>query len=154
MTNHHSDLVANMTEAVPASSFAKRMRKQGCRVSLDGLERERLIIDVDEIVPDGEVKCDYLFITNQPLIVPIEMKSGEVGASEAQRQLQAGADLAHKLVKPSNLRCDLKPIAFARRIHPLERQRLKQSSHFVRYRGEAREITVASCGSFLVDALR
>ena len=153
MTTHGSDLIAAVADAVPDGSIARRMRKQRCSVHLDRLEQQRLIIDVDKIVPDGESKCDYLFFSNRPLIAPIEMKRGEVGASEALRQLQAGADLAHRLVKPKDLRCDLKPIVFSGRIDRVERQRLKQRSHFVRYRGKMEEISLANCGSPLVDAL-
>ena len=93
MTTHGSDLIATVADAVPDGSIARRMRKQGCSVNLDRLQQQRLIIDVDKIVPDGENKCDYLFVSNRPLIAPIELKRGEVGASEALRQLQAGADL-------------------------------------------------------------
>ena len=154
MTTQGSDLIANVTDAVPDDSIVHRMRKQGCRAKLDRLEGERLIIDVDRIVPDGEKKCDYLLISNQPLIAPIEMKSGEVGASEAKGQLQAGANFANEIIAPKHLKVDLKPIVFSKGIDPTERQLLKRGSQFVQFRGKRYEITLASCGSSLVDALR
>lgn len=153
MTTEGSDLIANVADAVSGNSIARRMRKQGCRVNLDQLEQERLIIDVDKIVPYGEDKCDYLFFSNQPLIAPIEMKRGGVGASEAQRQLQAGANLADRLVVPKRLKCDVKPIVVSGRIDRAERYLLRDSRYFVRFRNEFFEIKAAKCGAALRDAL-
>ena len=154
MMAHGSELVANVRVAVPCGSVVRRIGRQHCRVSLDGIEGERLIVDVDELVPDGEVKCDYLFFSNRPAIAPIELKRGEVGASEAKRQLQAGADLAHELAEPKSLRCELKPVVFSGRIHRAERELLRRSQFAVRFRSATFEIKVAKCGSSLADVLR
>lgn len=154
MMGHGFELVANVRDAVPRGSVVQRIGRQHCRVSLDGIEGERLIVDVDEFVPDGEVKCDYLFFSDRPVIAPIELKRGEVGASEAKRQLQAGADLAHVLFEPRSLRCELKPVVFSRRIDRVERQLLRRPQYTVRFRNANFEIKVAKCGSTLAEALR
>lgn len=148
------DIISRLRGRVPPESVVTSLSKSGCRVRLDRLIGDRLIIDVDKIVADGKEKCDYLLFGNQPLVAPIELKRGEVGATEARRQLQAGADLANELVRPTSLRCDLKPIVFSKKVNKAERDQLKRRSHFVHYRGKVEEIRLANCDTSLVDALR
>ena len=153
MTAGDSDLVGRVRAAVPQASVAKRIRKKGCGSTLEGLNNERVLLDVDKIVEDGREKCDYLYLSNRPLVAAIELKRGRLEASEAVRQLRAGAQLADKLIKPRNLTCELRVVAFCKGINRAERELLRRPQNFVRFRGKTQEIKVVSCGSSLKEFL-
>ena len=73
--------------------------KEGCRVSMANVPTERVVLDVDLAFPTDRAKtnqCDfvlfYIDTAQSGLIgVPMELKRGDVDASEAVAQLQEGA---------------------------------------------------------------
>ena len=91
--------------------------RNGCRVSLANLPRERVVLDVDLAFPtDRAVKaqCDFiLFYTRQDTLVavPMELKQGDVDASEVVKQLQEGAHVVNRLV-PRNVKTDCIPCPY------------------------------------------
>ena len=76
--------------------------KEGCRVSMANIPSERVVLDVDLVFPIGRAdtnQCDfvlfYIDTAQDSLIgVPMELKRGDVNASEAVAQLQEGS--AHR----------------------------------------------------------
>ena len=76
--------------------------KEGCRVSMANIPSERVVLDVDLVFPTGRAdtnQCDfvlfYIDTAQDSLIgVPMELKRGDVNASEAVAQLQEGARIA------------------------------------------------------------
>ena len=72
--------------------------KKGCRVSMANVPTERVVLDVDLAFPTGRAdtnQCDfvlfYIDTTQNNLVgVPMELKRGDVDASEAIAQLQEG----------------------------------------------------------------
>lgn len=155
MPTRSRDPLDRIRDNVPNPSIVNRMRKAGCRVTLDRVDGHRLIVDVDRLeVPPQMARCDYLFVSERLTVVPIELKRGKVEAADARRQLQAGADLASRDLIPPDVETTLKPVVFSRAIDKAQRALLRQSGYRVRYRGGRYEIDVASCGSSLADALR
>lgn len=72
-----NDLVRVARKTVPKSCHARRCSRDGCSVSLAGIDEERVIVDMDceELpIPDIRKRCDYLFIGKGNWIAPIEMK--------------------------------------------------------------------------------
>ena len=69
--------------------------KEGCRVSMANIPTNRIVLDVDLAFPTGRARinqCDFvLFYTdaaqNNLIGVPMELKRGDVNASEAVAQL-------------------------------------------------------------------
>ena len=72
--------------------------REECRVSMANIPSERVVLDVDRAFPTGRAKtnqCDfvlfYIDTAQSSLIgVPMELKRGDVDASEAVAQLQEG----------------------------------------------------------------
>ena len=123
----------------------------GCRVDLSDIPPKRLIVDMDKACPISTMsgkRCDYvLFMVNYDgamVTVPIELKRGDVHASEASEQLQQGATYAEKLVpEGSKPTCHL--ILFhGGRIHPNQRKVLNRSK--VRFLNRPLTIKTARCG--------
>ncbi|WP_025769272.1 hypothetical protein [Thioalkalivibrio sp. HK1] len=85
--------------------------KDGCRVDLKGMPKPpgRLIVDMDckkLHIPTDRKRCDYLIFSDDPInrntdvivVIPMEMKSGRVIASDVIRQIQGGIKTAKSLI--------------------------------------------------------
>ena len=83
-------------------------------------------------------------------MVPIELKGGDVKASEVSEQLQEGANFAERFT-PTATETVCLPRLFHTGIHKKEFQQLQRAS--VRFRGEAQPIKTARCGSSLRQTL-
>ena len=83
-------------------------------------------------------------------VVPIELKGGDVKASDVSEQLQAGAKFAERFT-PQATETVCLPRLFHKGIHRKERSQLQRAS--IRFRGEDRPIKTAHCGSPLIRAL-
>lgn len=111
----------------------------------------RVVVDVDLAFPAHNIsgkKCDFiLFLFESPgrfLSVPVELKSGNVNASEAHEQLQRGADFADSIV-PKSVNPICSPVLFRgkKRIHERQLKILNRSK--VRFRGKQLTIKIARC---------
>lgn len=125
--------------------------KEGCRVSMANIPSERVVLDVDLVVPTGRSstnQCDfvlfYIDVAQNSLVgVPLELK-GSPDASKITKQLQEGAHIIDKLV-PSTVKTDCVPVTFHRRkIHKAQLKKLKTSR--VTFRGEEFPINTTRCG--------
>ena len=137
-----------------------RIKKEGCLVSLRGRLEDRLIIDFDK--PDAprnqnQSRCDYLFIENIPgesgWVVPLELKRGRAEASEVVQQLQAGAEIAEKLVD-DNLNVRFFPVIVSGSMNMAQRRTLKKPASRIRFHGKQAFADRIRCGAPLADALR
>ena len=152
-----SESVTACANQVPASCHATRCNKDGCRVSLNGVPRKRIIIDMDcealQIL-DDQKRCDYLFVgeeTNTTWVVPIELKSGGLRAREVLEQLEEGVKMADMWL-PQGTSFQLVPVlAHGRGIHKRDREVLRSGK--MQLRGQRKGITIIRCGSPLKNAL-
>ena len=151
-------LVEAVRKNVDESCVAIRIEKDGCMISLNGAPKPRLIIDFDKPgspLMQVQKRCDYLFVAEAPdnpgWVVPLELKSGSVDASEVVKQLQAGASTAEKLV-PDKMAVKFRPVAaFRGGIHKAERNKLK--SNQVRFRQCSESVRLINCDAPLTKAL-
>ena len=129
-------------------------------MSLKDAPRERLIVDFDKqgapVRGDGR-KCDYLFIADggqggAGRVAPLELKKGALRASDAARQLQAGADIADGLV-PGGLQPAFRPTAAFGSIRKLERDALREPRNRIAFRGQLEPVRLMKCGDRLIKAL-
>jgi len=100
-------------------------------------------------------RCDYIIFfydtAQDHLIVGlIELKGGDVKASQVSEQLQAGANFAARFT-PEATETVCLPRLFHRGIHKREFQQLQRAS--VRFREEDEPIKTARCDSPLIRAL-
>lgn len=131
---------------------------RGCSVSLKNVPQPFFLIQMDcDKLPIGqnEKRCDYIFIggSDRVWIVPMELKKGDLGASEVMKQLQAGAQFAERII-PRNEQIFFLPIAvFGGKAHPTERRKLRQSANRIRFRNQRFNIQLLKCGGHLVEAI-
>ncbi len=126
--------------------------KKGCRVSMANVPTERVVLDVDLAFPTGRAdtnQCDfvlfYIDTAQSSLIgVPMELKRGDVDASEAVAQLQEGASIIDNCT-PKDVKMNLVLVlVHGDSMHKTQRNRLRTSR--VRFRGEEFPINTARCG--------
>ena len=132
--------------------------RSGCGVNMTEAPVPRVVIDADRAFPAHGMagkRCDYVIFffdtANSCLaVVPIELKGGDVKASDVSEQLQAGAKFAERFT-PQATETVCLPRLFHKGIHRKERSQLQRAS--IRFRGEDRPIKTAHCGSPLIRAL-
>lgn len=125
--------------------------RNGCRISLARLPHERVVLDVDLAFPtDRAVKaqCDFILfciIQDTLFAVPMELKQGEVDASEVVKQLQGGTHIVNRLV-PRNVKMSCLPLLVhgSKRVQKRQSEELKRSS--VNFRGKKLQIQTTRCG--------
>lgn len=136
-------------------------RRGRCSTDLTGVsERDRVVVDLDKVFPsgqEGENQCEcvlfYFDDAENFIVVPIELKGGgNVGASEAVKQLKAGAAFAIDYT-PRSVKSVCHPVLFHNGISRAEVRQLNKSQSRVRFRGKSFEIKTARCGDKLVDVL-
>ena len=124
-------IVAKVKNVVPPACQTSKYSKDGCSVSMKGAPPLRVMIDMDckELGVQGS-RCDYLFVgehQNRAWVVPIELKSGKVRASEVRDQLQGGAQFAQTILATGD-HFNFGPVlAHGKSIHRLELNKLRQA---------------------------
>ena len=113
---------------------------------------ERVVLDVDLAFPTGSAKtnqCDFVLFyldaaQNSLIGVPMELKRGDVDASEAVAQLQEGARIVENCT-PSGVDVNLVLVlVHGGSMHKSQRNRLRTSR--IRFRGEEFPINTTRCG--------
>ena len=129
--------------------------REGCRVSMANLQSKpvnRVVLDVDLAFPTDRAKtnqCDLILFhiddaQNDLVVVPMELKGGDVDASEAVAQLREGARIIDRHV-PNDVEMNLVLVlVHGGSMHRSQRNRLRTSR--VRFRGEEFPINTARCG--------
>lgn len=126
--------------------------KEGCRVSMANIPPERVVLDVDLAFPTGRARtnqCDFVLFyidSNQNRLfgVPMELKRGDVDASEAVAQLQEGARIVDNCT-PDDIEMNLVLVlVHGSSMHRSQRNRLRTSR--IRFRGEEFPINTTRCG--------
>ena len=152
-----SEVVDVVRAALPAGCEVESCRAQGCELTLAGIARERVIMDMDclDLSWLGDVqRCDRLFVGEGDFVAAIELKSGDIRASQVFEQLQSGARVAEHYV-PDSARVQFRPIAaYGGQLHPNDRDKLRRRGRRIRFRQERFEVTLVRCGSPLLSTLR
>ncbi|MYB35391.1 MAG: hypothetical protein F4X92_09805 [Gammaproteobacteria bacterium] len=149
-------VVGAVRGAVDGDCLVGRCRKEGCTVSLGGAPRNRLVVDFDKpgspLGPD-QARCDYLFVAEaagRALVGLIEVKKGRIDASEARRQLQAGARGAEPLV-PSCRSIVFRPILVSGGgMRRAERTAMRRA--YVSFHGRREPLRRMACKARLMSA--
>ena len=112
---------------------------------------ERVVLDVDLVFPRGRAdtnQCDFVLfyidsIQNSLIAVPMELKRGDVNASEAVAQLQDGARIVDGCT-PNDVEVNLVLVlVHGGSIHRSQRNRLRTAR--IRFRGTEFPINTARC---------
>ena len=125
--------------------------KEGCRVSMENIPTNRIVLDVDLAFPTGRTRanqCDFVLFyidsnRNSLFGVPMELKSGDVDASQVVAQLQEGARIVDRCT-PNDIEMDLVLVlVHGGGIHRSQRNRLRTSR--IRFRGAEFPINTTRC---------
>ncbi len=146
-----NDILSTIRSRVGEENLSDSCRKNGCRVSMEGVSRCRVIVDADLAFPAHDVssgRCDYIVFLadsdSNAFVVPLELKGGGVDASEVVVQLQRGADFADLFVPETDGDIPLLPVLFhSRSIHPNQRKTLNRTK--IRFRGRDLTIKTGRC---------
>ena len=143
-------------EKIPRSAIhTSSIRRQGCLLLKTGLPKSKVIVDLDKIEPgSGDARADFLVVLDRSggEIIPIEMKRGAPDAQKVVRQLQAGAQIAEKLV-PSDKVSKFRAVLVSGKITKAANDKLKESSCWVRFGDDSYRIRRQKCGKSLNEAL-
>ena len=153
-----SEVLNEIRTRVGEENLSTLRSRSGCGVNMTNAPSPRVVIDADRAFPAHGMtgkRCDYVVFfcdtdKNRLVAVPIELKGGDVKASEVSEQLQEGANFAERFA-PQATETVCLPRLFHKGIHRKESQQLKRTS--VRFRGEAEPIKTARCGSSLRQTL-
>ena len=124
-------------------------------MTLGGVPKGHILIDMDCHIDPNQVRCDFLFVgrlktAENEWVIPMELKRGQVKARGVVDQLQAGAKAAERLV-PQKADVEFQPIVASGRINP-EQNRILSSKKVV-FRGKKFAIRRIACGSSLTTAI-
>ena len=130
---------------------ATSYRKKGCRISMANIPSERVILDVDLASPPASAsknQCDYVLFyiddgQDSLVGVPMELKSGDVKASDVLAQLQEGARIVDDFI-PKNIKVDLIPILVHNGLDRTQYDRLRTSR--ISFRSDKFTINTTTCG--------
>ena len=132
--------------------IATSYTKEGCRVSMANIPSARVVLDVDRAFPTDRARtnqCDFVLFyidtaQNSLVGIPMELKRGDVDASEAIAQLQEGARIVDNHT-PNDVEMDLVLVlVHGGSIHRSQRNRLRAAR--IRFRGEEFPINTTRCG--------
>ena len=145
---------------IGAKNCCESCSRDGCRVSLKDVPRERIVIDADkafEVHGQSGKRCDFILFVlgsgRKLITAPIELKSGGVDVSGALEQLQEGATFAERFA-PTESEAVCRPVLFhGSRIHPRDRNKLNRTK--IRFRGMDLTVKTSRCNRprNLADAL-
>lgn len=151
------ELVDAVRAALPQGCETEACRAQGCELTLTGISADRVIVDMDRLDLSwlGDVeRCDRLFVGYEEFVAAIELKSGDIRASQVLAQLKTGSAVAHRYV-PDIAEVQFRPVAaYSGRFHRIDRDRLRRKNNRVPFRGESFGLRVVRCKSPLLAALR
>ena len=145
---------------VGAENCCRSCSRDGCRVFLEDIPRERIVVDADKAFEAYEApgkRCDFILFTlkcgRKLVAAPIEIKSGKVDVSDALEQLQEGAAFAERFA-PEDSEAVCRPVLFhGSAIHPKDRSRLNRKK--IRFREVNLTVKTSRCNRRrnLADAL-
>ena len=149
-----NEILSRIRAQVGTESLSGSCSRDGCRVYMTDVPSPRIVVDVDRASQVHEIsgkRCDFiLFFTSTAkdllVMVPMELKSGEINASAASEQLQRGAELAERFTRNRiAVGSVCHPILFhGKRIHEKARKALNRAK--VQFRGRQLTIKTARCG--------
>ena len=148
------EILSGIRSRVGTDNLSNTCSRDGCRVSMTDVPTPRIVVDADRAFPahnrEGK-RCDYILFfigaaKNTLVMVPMELKSGKVKASEASDQLRQGAEFADRFTPDhSGVKPTCHPILFhGKPIHEKERKALNRTK--VTFRSQQLTIKTARCG--------
>lgn len=147
----------------PQCIVAGALRDDGCSVTMQHLPTQRVAVDLERVAeldtPAGLVgrdtkHCDFLFVAEDGAAVwaaSLELKGGNLRASDVAEQLDGGAAALEKLI-PHKQPVRFRPIIASQRVPKAQRASFRRQR--VRFRGVWHRLVHMRCKSPLRSVLR
>ena len=136
-----NEILECIKEKVGTGNLCDSCEENNCKASLEDVPLSRVVVDANRAFEAHQIagnRCDCIlfFIRSAEdslFTVPIELKNGDVDASEVFAQLQQGASFADRFA-PSNCNSICRPILIhGPGIHKSQQKKLNRAK--VRFRG-------------------
>lgn len=116
------------------SKFSRGVETQckakNCKLKLKGFPRNRIIINVDTVIPKPPVylgkRCDRVIVVDESskvFVMPVEFKTGNVKLSDVKEQLEGGTRFFQKHLPD---KCRFYPVLVSKSITPQEGRKLEK----------------------------
>ena len=153
-------LLASVREAMPASCQSSGCSKPGCSLPVARSLHPFVLVDLDaEGSPAGprEARCDFLFLgaggdTEALRFAPIELKKGSPIAFEVRAQLQAGSNIADRVLPPDAAVHFQPVLGYGGTMRKVQRRRLREQR--IRFRTCTAVPRRLRCGESLAAAFQ
>ena len=147
-----SEVLDEIRKQVGEENLTNSCGGGGCDVDMTDVPHPRIVVDVERVFLVNKRKgrrCDRMLFyvdldSNTLVVVLIELKSGNVDASDVFQQLQCGAKFADEVI-PQEIGTTCIPVVFhGKRIHDAQLRKLKRNE--VRFRRLTFPIWKRKCG--------
>ena len=147
-----SEVLDEIRKRVGKENLTKSCSGHRCDVDMTDVPHPRIVVDVERVFLVNKRKgrrCDRILFyvdldSNTVVVVLIELKSGNVDASDVFQQLQGGAKFAAEVI-PQEIGTTCIPVVFhGKRIHDAQLRKLKRNE--VRFRRQTFPIRKGKCG--------
>ena len=147
-----SEVLDEIRKQVGEENLTNSCGGGGCDVDMTDVPHPRIVVDVERVFLVNKRKgrrCDRILFyvdldSNTLVVVLIELKSGNVDASDVFQQLQGGAKFAAEVI-PQEIGTTCIPVVFhGKRIHDAQLRKLKRNE--VRFRRQTFPIWKQKCG--------
>lgn len=147
-----SEVLDAIRKQVGEENLTNSCSGDGCHVDMTDVPRERIVVDVERVFQVNQrqgKRCDRMLLyvdrtRSKLVVVLIELKSGNVDATEVFQQLQSGAKFAGELV-PEDIETTCIPVVFhGKRIHDAQLRKLRRNE--VRFLRQTFPISKKKCG--------
>ena len=147
-----SEVLDEIRKRVGKENLTKSCSGGGCDVDMTDVPHPRIVVDIERVFQVNRrsgKRCDRVLFYVDPdsstlVVVLIELKSGNVDASDVFQQLQGGAKFAAEVI-PQEIGTTCIPVVFhGKRIHDAQLPKLKRNE--VRFRRQTFPIWKRGCG--------
>ena len=151
-------LVESVRAWVAARCLVTRCRAQGCSVSMNGVQGDHILINMDcrsLRIGRRDSRCDFIFVSDDgDWVAALELKRGDLDASYVVEQLRAGARFVEQII-PRDVEVNFVPLAvYGGKFHRKERDELLKRANWIDFRGERVQVDSLRCGRRIVEKLR
>ncbi len=155
-----TQLVEKIVSEVPCDCLVKgKLTKSGCDVLMNEVPTHSVVIDLDKhpcFEGNNRTHCDYIMVATDlgdlNIIVPLELKKGDLDPSDALKQLQAGADFAMRFITAKE-KVEFLPYAASGNTRKLRKEGKKVSDYKIKVRGKLIPLRRIECGEALPPAI-
>ena len=148
-----SEALDEIRKRVGEENLTKSCSGHRCDVDMTDVPHPRIVVDIERVFQVNRrsgKRCDRVLFyvdwaRSKLVVVLIELKSGNVNATDVFQQLQGGAKFADEEVIPQDIETTCIPVVFhGKRIHDAQLPKLKRNE--VRFRRQTFPIWKKGCG--------